>query len=465
MLDRHGNPGFSLFCTLMFLLLISRSAIAQRPQVTNLASGETFRYPVVILKGTVALPDDQSVQVLNETTGRPEYVCRVIDGKFKGLTELIPGQNRIRVKTDRQYVSLNLKYVPQTNPNKVRIVYFTDSSGDTKYQTQKANDRQNFAEKLDVSMKLLQTFSAEELKDRGYGRKTFNLEMDDNGKVNVFVFKGKKTHKEYDKLPLELLYSEIYQELDAAYPDQNLKFIAIIAFSRFDAETKKIVSHTALGGGRLGLFGSVGMFVWPDSVQSVPAAFSDSTPIDTLKIADDSAGRGVFWGQASTNLGAVLHEISHAFDLPHSGNYQDIMWRGFDGFNRWFLTIEAPSVQRRNEFSYRPELEAHFDHISAPRLAYNAFFRLDELTSKDPGLPNITIDIVADNVVFEAPAGISLIAYDGDGNEKDSVIYPNKPKIVTLKYSELFMRTGPKSPGIRLYDTRGRQIFRALMTN
>ena len=38
-------------------------------------------------------------------------------------------------------------------------------------------------------MKILQTFTAERNNDLGFGRRTFNLELDDQGKVKVHLFK------------------------------------------------------------------------------------------------------------------------------------------------------------------------------------------------------------------------------------------------------------------------------------
>ena len=64
------------------------------------------------------------------------------------------------------------------------MIYMTDSTGDTTFQTPYENDPQNYKGKLDTALKLMQCFTAETMNDAGLGRKTFNLELDENG-LNV----------------------------------------------------------------------------------------------------------------------------------------------------------------------------------------------------------------------------------------------------------------------------------------
>ena len=53
-----------------------------------------------------------------------------------------------------------------------------------------------------------------------------------------------------------------------------------MAFTRYDAATRTRRGHTALGGGRLALFGSVSLHTWADGLDEVVARFGDETVID-----------------------------------------------------------------------------------------------------------------------------------------------------------------------------------------
>jgi hypothetical protein len=67
----------------------------------------------------------------------------------------------------------------------VQVVFMTDRTGNTRYQTPRQNEPQNFRAKLDATMKLIQCFTAEQMNDLGFGRLTFNLEWDKDGNVEV----------------------------------------------------------------------------------------------------------------------------------------------------------------------------------------------------------------------------------------------------------------------------------------
>jgi len=348
-------------------------------RVVTLPDATTLRYPVAFLRGEAAVPAGSELTVVNRSSKRPtrEFRTRVHDGRFKALVELVPGANQLQFQAGAAAASLSLTYRPQTNPRRVRMVYFTDSSGDTTYQSERADDPQDYAARLDTAAKLMQTFTGERMHDLGHGRKTFNLELDAAGKVVVHTVRGPQPAAYYHAQTGNELYSEIHRWLNGNLPDPNAKNLAVMAFTRFDPATKTVKAHTALGGGNLGLFGSAGMFVWPRRLQEVQAAFSDETRVDGARTHDDSAFRSTYWGLASTTLGAVLHEMGHTFGLPHTEDPNDIMTRGFDRFNRFFTLVEPPHARRAAPYPFPDAEVPYFSPAGSEKLAVHPYFQPD----------------------------------------------------------------------------------------
>jgi len=159
--------------------------------VTIYTDGEQVRHPVLLLRGTLPA-DARDVVATNESSQRDTRVLRGTphDGRFLALAELVPGEHRLVVRAGAHARSLRLTWLPPTNRHVVRCIYLTDSTGDTAYHTQDRGAAQDFAGRLDAAMKLLQCFTAERMHDLGFGRVTFPLELDGDGRVVVHVLKG-----------------------------------------------------------------------------------------------------------------------------------------------------------------------------------------------------------------------------------------------------------------------------------
>jgi len=380
----------------------TRSAI----RVTNFVSGETVRFPVVLIRGELA---DAKLETINVTSGSSKRSGLAAAGRFKVLVELAPGVNKLVIAGGGAKVNLLLKYKPQTNPHVVRVHYFVDKSGDTRFQTPLKNDPQNWRGKLDTAMKLMQTFTAQRLGDLGLGRRTFNLELDDRGRVKVHILKGRRDAAYYQKLTGGQLYNEAAGEIRRQFPHKRAKDLVIPAFTRFDPKTGKVGAHTALGGGNLALFGGGDLFSWPDSIAGVQAAFMNAARVDPKQIFSDSVGRHTFWANASTTMGAALHEIGHTFGLPHSHDKHDIMTRGHDRLNRFFTLVEPPHARRKKAKVFKDSEIACWSPVSGGALAPHRFFALDARAWKDAGKIVVRVDSAAGQVVFESPHGLRYI--------------------------------------------------------
>jgi hypothetical protein len=350
-----------------------------RIQVTNHSSGDTLRYPVALLRGTVAASFTGLIKVTNTSSPRLNrvYTNRVYLGQFKALVELLPGSNKIDLETgDGSAATLTLNYQPMTTQYVVRFIYVTDNTGSTVYQTQKADDPQDYEAKLDTAAKLMQTFTAESLNDKGFGRKTFRLEMDSEGRVIIHTVRAPKAAAYYQSRSENQLYEELYNWIDARFPMATGKDLVNMAFTRYDPVKKRWLADAGLGGGGMALRGNVILFTCPSSLQDVPRAYSDATRLDP-RVGQDGSGRNTLWSLASSAVGVQLHELGHTFELDHASDPLSIMSSGWTVFSRAFIVLEAPSALNAQPRRVSSGQVAYWDRSRAAHLASHRWFQPD----------------------------------------------------------------------------------------
>lgn len=424
---------------------ITGAVTAEEPiRVTNYENGTCIAYPVALIYGELA--DKSATEIVCENTSS-EKSTRTIpgsayDGRFKVMAELMPGKNSLVLKSGENTFPLELEYQRNANPTFVRIIYMTDSEGDTAYQSQIEDDPQTYREKLGTAMKIMQTFTAERMNDLGFGRKTFNLELDDDGEVIVHVYKGKRKAEDYYKLDDGRWYGVIYDEIKEEFPMRNARNLVIPAYSRFIPETRKMVGHTALGGGGgLAVFGSGNIFTWPDSLTATVAAFENTTRINRRQVQDDSVGRSNFWGALSTTMGAALHEIGHTLDLPHTNEVHDIMTRGHDRLNRAFIMREAPHGHNPNWYDFRDDEIACFMPISAYPLACSRWFADENPRERPRTEVKLEMNHEIGEITVTAESGVYYIGCFVNGERKWFWGLPldseNAPETYTFSFEDV----------------------------
>jgi len=379
--------------------------------IENIRSGETLRYPVALLRGSAS--NGAALQAHNLDNRSPDGTnsAPVENGHFKVLVELKPGKNRVQLRAGADRKEISIQYLPATTPYRLNAVYVTAAEGVTDYITQKPNDKQNFRDKLDTALKLMQTFTAERLNDVGLGRKTFNLEFDAVGKVVVHVVKYPSPAATLLTKNGNQLYDLFYDWIDRQFSMQTNKNVVLMAFTDYDPVKKIARGHTALGGGGQGLFSVNSMCSWPDNIRDVQRAFSDASRVDDTKIADDTAYRGTLWSLASTGIGATLHEMGHTLGLPHSPDGESIMSRGFDHFNRAFTVTEAPSNEHRTTLAFRDDQIAYWDPPFAARLSVHQWLQPDPVKLKTDTPPTVTLSADGETLIVRAPYGIRCVEF------------------------------------------------------
>jgi len=437
-------------------------AKAKRPaiSVTNYTNGMTIRYPVPLIRGKLGDANAISVKVINTSSNRctREMEGLAYKGNFKVLTELVGGDNKLIIRAGRDELALTLNYTPQTNPYIVRVFYLTDKTGKTEYQTPVENDLQDYRGKLDTAMKLMQTFNAERMNEMGFGRVTFNLEFDEEGRVIVHKLRADDKAENYYKMDGLKLWSYTGRLISRKLPHPKAKNLVIPAFTRFDPNTGKTYAHTALGGGSLALFGGGNLFTWPSSLANAQKAFMDTSIIDTKKFFSDSVGRHTFWAAASTTIGAALHELGHTFELPHSRHNHDIMTRGFDRFNRVFTLIEPPHARRKESYEFKENEVAFWAGPSAAWLKFNRWFALDEKDFSETNKTIITMKKDSGNIVVTTDHGIGgIVLAEKDNTYIHIPIDYNQPapQRVVVPLTKFGGHLSGERSAVRVIDTQG----------
>jgi len=412
-----------LICVAVGSLAFTARAVAAEGSiaVTNFKDGETIRYSTPLLMGSIADDKADKITVINESSKRPsrEMTGLAYKGRFKALADLVPGENKLLLSAGGTSLPFKLVFKPQTNPYLIRAVYFTNSAGDTGYLSPVPNDKQDSLDKVSTAMLLMQSFSAECMNQQGFGRKTFNVDLEPDGRVKVFVVKGPQAPGAPNSRPSA---DVIHKAIDEQARRPLTHDLVILG---------RGCGYTAVGGGGLALFGGTCIYSWPSNIQEAQAAFMDDRPIDPNQFHIDAVGRNVFWANSSTCIGACLHEIDHTFGVPHSRDPFCIMTRGIDHFNRFFTLVEPPSARNPKPTNFSDKEIARYTTVSAANLACSRFFALDERKYSDKGSTQIAYNAEKQEITVTSDLGIAFVGlevpYARPGAEYCIPIDPNKP--------------------------------------
>lgn len=199
----------------------------------------------------------------------------------------------------------------------------------------------------------------------------------------------------------------------------------LILDSHFDIRHQIILGHAALGscnrsGLSLGMCGSHLTYSWPRFLEEVASCFLDTrNPGPT--VGNDCDECGTFWEACAIGQGAFLHEVGHAFGAPHSSG---IMLRGYSGFwPRNFLSSTA-YWSRRNQKGVavvegETENEARWDLGDALNWKNLPHFKL-------PGDVPLPLELLAK---------VPSVEYSGDKN-KGTVNIVSESGIASIKLND-----------------------------
>ncbi len=369
--------------------------------VSNIVSGSDISYRLLILDGT----GNTGVSTISVTVDDGAGLSwPVVSGTFKASALLDAGANEITLSA-ANHLPLTLSVTVNemnstTNPNYVRPVYVLASDQDVAATpglgvfdapSGTANTIAEAKVRLGFATLMMQSMVAEMMNEAGHGRRTFRLPEIDSAtgfpEVTVLTLTGPVYRfvdsvyqvlaptptveylQSLDSTTFDSLWDYLYAQVTTG-TGAATKSIAMLGMSHWDATANggngAYYASTALGGGQLALFGSLGLHTWPTGPADLVAAFSDTgSPADDALYVDIYAPSSQMWSQASTGIGAALHEIGHMLQSQVPGSVEEktaiglvldayshvpdsssLMGanRGFDFINRRFMGTDGPTT-------------------------------------------------------------------------------------------------------------------------
>ncbi|TDZ48432.1 putative zinc metalloproteinase [Colletotrichum trifolii] len=382
--------------------------------IDNFEEGETVHQRCIIIKGrfpaeTLDNTSADKGHVTVETTDGtntvfPTQHWPITNNRFKIIALLSPGRNHLSIQRvvgahiQQFRHEINLNYIPllQSPPLHLAIMVAKDSPllidcppGKHGPISSAHSSLDAAIAKLRMSAYMWQALTAEDMRMKGLGRRSFRLEeewaadttsreflaglhdsaLHSSGAMRstakVHVIRTKKTVADLRKADVaqqnesgqqrEKLFDYFRAALaahGAPFETSGRPIVAgMILDSHYSADQNLILAHAALGchepsGLSLGMMGSHLAYSWPRFLEEVTACLLDTrNPGPT--VGNDNKECASFWEACAVGQGAFLHEVGHAFGAPHTSG---IMARGYS--RHWpknFLSQTAFSAHTKQE--------------------------------------------------------------------------------------------------------------------
>uniref|UniRef100_H3HEH0 Jacalin-type lectin domain-containing protein n=1 Tax=Phytophthora ramorum TaxID=164328 RepID=H3HEH0_PHYRM len=320
--------------------------------VDNLLEDEVLSYPLVLLEGHVRNVHPTETLFLEarlDALRSSLWPISSSSGHFKAFVLLpSPGKFAITLRAPGAIERIFcIEYRPPTTRYVVKFHYQTCSDSGIRdgFDAPPNVDNSDAAAiaKVRFNALLLQMATAELLHAAGLPRETFAMQFAADGLPDVQLLRCSFTNAHARSVDGQKLIKLVERDIEAAglddHPELEFKHAVVLGCSRYNTKTRKAEGHTALGGGKVGVFGSCGLHAWPAHLSEISACCLNNARIDERFLLDDSCFRGTLWANFSTGIGAMLHEIGHTFGLGHATS--GIMSRGFDDMNRLLCIYQA----------------------------------------------------------------------------------------------------------------------------
>ncbi|KAK2812828.1 hypothetical protein FQN50_001157 [Emmonsiellopsis sp. PD_5] len=489
-------------------------------RVDNLSDRETVHQRCLLIKGSCAeVVESGFITVLNHdatsSQNFPPQSHPVIEGRFTFLAMLSPGPNRLTIRLGgggSPELTIPITYIPllQYPPLHLAILIAKDSPLLIDCPPAKHGGVSTAHSSLDAAIAkfrmtayMWQALTAEDMRVKGLGRRSFRLEEEWDADTTSQEFLAgqsenalsaggvvRSTAKIHlirsDKSVAELRDPNLAQQNPGAdskdklfdhfltalkqhgapfSPSSHPIVAGLILDAHYSVYQDLILAHAALGchnpaGISLGIFGSHLTYSWPRFVEEVNGCLTD-TGAPGATVGNDNGECASMWEACSIGQGAFLHEVGHAFSAPHTTG---IMNRGYaQHWPRNFLAKTAYCRQRSEEgfviVDGQTENNARWDLSDALRFKYFPHFRLPTdkpLTAevlKEP--PRVFVVAGEDEIKASASstlhlfsrAGIARVTLNGTAESNITPTNPSTEHILVYTKAQLESRfpIGPLS--------------------
>ena len=271
-----------------------------------------------------AIADGSRIAASKKRKGWSNSVALSSDG-----TTLASGDNEgvLRVWNTSSYLDPQ-KPAPKDT---VQVIYFLPSDRAA---------QPDIPEKLDTLIKEVQQFYADQMAYRGFDRKTFTFEKNEDDSVKVYLVEGHYTDKYYLKNTPEKVDREIYEKFDKS---KNVQIVVV------DISHKKINLHSRNVSGVGGI-----------------TSFDFEYKKNLWR---SRAGRAMIPASGSGfDSEIVAHELGHAFGLQH--DFQDASYLMSYGRARKRLSVSSAEWLDKSRF-FNPD-QPFFDDPTTIEIAASA---------------------------------------------------------------------------------------------
>ncbi|SPO04709.1 related to jacalin-like lectin domain-containing protein [Cephalotrichum gorgonifer] len=469
--------------------------------------GEVIHQRCIIIKGRYILPDTVSeaeaeaafatVECTDSsgTTTFPTQTWPISSNRLKMIVLLSPGPNNLTITanfgrtTVRRTICLTYMPLLQTPPLHLAIMVAKNSPLLIDCPPSKHAGISSAHSSLDaaiakvrMSAYMWQALTAEDMREKGLGRRSFRLEeewsadttsrtfldgayesdLSSSGAMRstakVHVIRSEKSVAEIRHVDVaqqnknarsaDSLFDYFREALSrhgAPFESSGRPIVAgLILDSHYSMEKDMILGHAALGchqakGLSLGMMGSHLTYAWPRFLEEVTSCLLD-TRAPGATVGNDNGECGTFWEACSVGQGAFLHEVGHAFGAPHTTG---IMARGYSGYwPRNFLSRTARSTawnkegvdvidgETRNDARW--DMRENLSFRLLPHFWLPGDVKLPEGTrSREPTIA--PTDIASDNpsIIVSCPAGIASISFNGTARPSPTIAHP----VDSVRYS------------------------------
>ncbi|CAF0794138.1 unnamed protein product [Brachionus calyciflorus] len=315
-------------------------------EILNVKPGDIFYNSIILIYGLSFGENSKNLECI-DSHGKAN-TWSILNNQFKLFVKLYPGRNEIKLKTFQSEVILILfRHLKPLNSKHVRIFYVVcnddPNCGEFQSLDSSRNKIQNALKRIDLNIRLLQTFMSEEIFKKYKTRKTFTLKCDLNEcDENVEIFRSNLKLMKALEMSSDEIFLYLLDEIKKRNSNRECKYIAILSFTRYiPGQNEDIFKDTkgycALASDCLAVYGTACLFTWPEELDELESCCSDMRKVDSSQM-NDSAFRNTYSDCYSTTLGSLLHEFSHLLDLGHDS--EGIMHRGFDDL-KLFFNIET----------------------------------------------------------------------------------------------------------------------------